>query len=124
MAKSQMDHIGYWAFVIGMIVAVLAGIAEGWGNGEPLASAAAVGAALVVLGIIVGWFNVVEKAFMAFMVAAVTLIVGATAAQFVLLNPIVVGFYIIGMLRYLVLFVAPAAIIVALKVVWSEASGQ
>ena len=122
MAKSQMDQVGYWAFVIGVIVAVLAGVAEGYG-GQPLESSAAVGAAIVVLGIIVGWFNVKEKAFMSFMVSTVTLMVGATAA-FTLLNSLTVGFYITGILRYIVLFVSPAAILVALKVFWKEASGQ
>ena len=123
MAKSQMDQVGYWAFVVGVIVAVLAGMAEGAGSAMTVDTTAAIGAALVVLGVIVGWFNVKEKAHMAFMMAAVTLIVGATAA-FTLLNPLVIGAYITAMLKYIVLFVSPAAILVALKIFWKEASGQ
>lgn len=123
MAKSQMDQVGYWAFVIGVIVAVLAGVAEGYSGGKPLDSSAAVGAAIVVLGVIVGWFNVKEKAFMSFMVSTVTLMVGATAA-FALLDSLMVGYYITGILRYIVLFISPAAMLVALKVFWKEASGQ
>jgi len=123
MAKSQMDQVGYWAFVIGVIVAVLAGVAEGYAGGTPLDSSAAVGAAIVVLGVIVGWFNVKEKAFMSFMVSTVTLMVGATAA-FALLNSLTVGYYITGILRYIVLFISPAAMLVALKVFWKEAAGQ
>jgi hypothetical protein len=119
--KAQAQQIGYWAFVIGVIVAVLAGVAEGY-SGVVLDSAAAVGAALVVLGVVVGWFNVKEKAFMHFMMAAVALIVGAGAA-FELLNPLIVGYYITGILKYIVLFISPAAVLVALKVFWGEASG-
>jgi len=122
MAKSDAQQVGYWAFVIAVIVAVLAGLAEGYNGGEALTSAAAVGAALVVLGVIVGWFNVKEKAFMHFMLVAVTLMVGASV-PFSLLNPIWVGFYIVGVLKYLAIFVAPAAVLVALKVFWKEASG-
>ena len=121
--KAQAQQIGYWAFVIGVIVAILAGVAEGYAEGMALESAAAVGAALVVLGIIVGWFNVKEKVYMHFMVAAVALMVGAGAA-FELLNPLVVGFYITGILKYIVLFISPAAVLVALKVFWNEASGM
>jgi hypothetical protein len=123
MAKSQMDQVGYWAFVIGVIVAVLAGLAAGSGGGLSADTNAAVGAALVVLGVIVGWFNVKEKAFMPFMLMAVTLIVGATA-KFSLLDPILVGPYITGILQYIALFVSPAAVLVALKIFWKEASGQ
>ena len=123
MAKSDTQQVGYWAFVIGVIVAVLAGLAEGYNSGVSLSSAAAIGAALVVLGVIVGWFNVKEKAFVHFMIMAVTLIIGASA-PFALLNPIWVGYYITGVLRYIAIFVAPAAVLVALKVFWNEASGQ
>jgi undecaprenyl pyrophosphate phosphatase UppP len=122
MAKRDMQQLGYWAFVIGVIVAVLAGLATGAQNGKELDSAAAVGAALVVLGIVVGWFNVKEKAFTVFMIAAVALISGATA-NFSLLDKLIVGPYITGILGYVALFAAPAAIMVALKVVWNEAAG-
>jgi hypothetical protein len=123
MAKSQMDQVGYWAFVIGAIVAVLAGLAAGAGSVITADTNATIGALLVVLGIIVGWFNVKEKAFTAFMIAAVALISGATA-KFSLLDTVVVGPYITGILGYVTLFVAPAAVLVALKVIWNEASGQ
>ena len=119
--KAQAQQVGYWAFVIGVIVAILAGVAEGY-SGVPLDSSAAVGAALVVLGLIVGWFNVKEKAFMHFMVASVVLL-GAATVKFNLLDPLWVGPYMTGILGYIALFVAPAAVLVALKVFWNEASG-
>jgi hypothetical protein len=123
MAKSQLNQVGYWAFVIGIIVAVLAGLAQGAGSAITADTNSAIGAALVVLGIIVGWFNVKEKAFMVFMLAAVALIISGAIARWDLLNKIIVGPYIINILGYVTLFIAPAAVLVALKVIWNEASG-
>ena len=121
--KAQTQQIGYWAFVLGVIVAILAGVAEGY-SGVALESAGAVGAALVVLGVIVGWFNVKEKAFMHFMVASIVLVTAATVGKFALLDQLMVGPYITSILGYIALFVAPAAVLVALKVFWNEASGM
>lgn len=123
MAKSQLNQVGYWAFVIGIIVAVLAGLAQGAGSAITADTNSAIGAALVILGIIVGWFNVKEKAFTVFMLAAVALIISGAIARWDLLNKIIVGPYIINILGYVTLFIAPAAVLVALKVIWNEASG-
>ena len=114
------SKIGEWAFIIGVIVAVVVGLfssnlsgnVEGW-----------LILLLVVLGLIVGLLNVTEKETTPFLVASAALIlVGTTGTH---LSQIDLGFglgkYLENIVQNIAVFAAPAAIVVALKALQSLA---
>ena len=111
---------GEWAYLISIVIAVLAGLATatGW-------SSAWVTLLLVILGVIVGLLNVTEKETQAFLLASIGLIVASTATFSsidVVLAPL--GTVIDAIVSNIAVFVAPAAVIVAVKAVASLASNK
>lgn len=110
----KMDKLGEWAFIACVVIAVVAGLAS---TGNSM-----VAAALVILGIIVGLLNVSEKETSAFLVAAIALIVAGTVAFGAIDNLFAgLGSMLNSIVGNIATFVAPAAIIVAIKAVWSMA---
>lgn len=108
----EMRKIGEWSFIAGVVIAVLAGLLAGQVEAGLLA------VSLVILGLIVGLLNISEKETTSFLIAAVTLvIVGAAGLE----KLPAVGVFIGPVLTNIATFVAPAAIIVALKAVWDLA---
>ena len=118
----SMQKIGEYAFLVGAIIAIVAGLASGAIAGS---TAGAISALLVVLGIIVGLLNISEKETTPFLVAAIALVVSGTAG-FAAINSIVptVGTIVDSIVQNLAIFVAPAAVIVALKAVYALASSR
>jgi hypothetical protein len=109
MAKSNI--IGGWAFVIGIVIAILIGI------GVPLTDT--VVAVLVVLGIIIGLLNISDKEVNAFMMASIAVLLAAYIGGSVLSK---VPFVSLGnALMSIEAMVVPAIIIVALKEVFEIA---
>lgn len=106
----DLAKAGEWAFIACVLIAVIAGIAA---PGEGM-----VAIALVVLGLIVGLLNISEKETTPFLVAAIALIVAGTAG-FSLIPEI--GAMVANIVGNIAVFVAPAAVIVALKAVWTMA---
>ena len=108
-------EIGHYAFLIGVVIAVLAGI------GTSLAALNAnivgiVSLILLVLGLIVGYLNIGQKEVQKFLIVA--LAIGAWGSGMFL--PIgsfipIVGNLVEAVILNLAAFVAPAAIVVALK---------
>ncbi|MEM7827074.1 MAG: hypothetical protein QXQ40_02520 [Candidatus Aenigmatarchaeota archaeon] len=109
----KTEKIGELAFIACVVIAIIAGIAAP-SNGTALAL-------LVVLGIIVGFVNITEKEVTSFLIAAIALLVAGTVG--LSLIP-VVGSMLDNILDYIGAFVAPAAIIVSLKAIYSLASGK
>lgn len=104
----ETAKIGEWAFLVGVIIAVLVGLFAGKATGT-------IATVLVVLGIIVGLINITEKQTTGYlMAAAVLLIAGLTGSGF---EALPFGVQLSAMLGNIILFVAPAAVIVALKTV-------
>lgn len=106
----DMAKAGEWAFIACVIIAVIAGIATP-GNATAVL-------ALVALGIIVGLLNISEKETMPFLVASIALIVAGTAGFSSIPE---IGPMVANIVGNIAVFVAPAAVIVALKAVWSMA---
>ncbi len=107
------EQIGGWAFIAGVIIAILVGLV-------PL-DAATTGYAtlvMVVLGLIVGFLNIADKETTPFLIAAIALLAAGNGG--LSLIP-AVGSYITNILNNIVAFVAPAAIVVALKAVYAFA---
>ena len=100
--------IGKWAFIIGLVVAVLAGLLfqPGWAIWV-----------LAILGLIVGLLNVTAEDTRSFLLAAIALTLSATA-----LNTLpVVGTALSFILPFVVAFVAGATIVIALKELFQTA---
>ena len=109
-----MENVGEWSFIGGVILAILIGIVPG----AFTSYADLVAWVLVILGILVGLLNIKEKETHDFLLAAVALLIAGSAG---LQNLPVVGDYIGPILLNIATFVAPAAVIVALKAVYEIA---
>ena len=107
-----------WLYIIGVIIAVLAGLAAvtGWTNPW-------IWVLLVVIGIVVGLLNISEKESNDFLVASVALVVAGTVG-FTALNTAVMGLgtLIDAIVKNIAVMVAPAAVITAVKAVHGLAS--
>ena len=112
--------IGEYAYIVSVVIAVLAGLAAGFMSVPP-----AITLLLVVLGVIVGFLNISEKETTPFLIASVALIVAGTAG-FVAINGLLppLGTIIGSIVRNIAVFVAPAAIIVAVKAIAALASAK
>lgn len=102
------SRIGHWVFLAGFVVAIIAGLV-------PKLQTDVVMWLLVVAGFIVGILNITAKESQEFLVASVALVVAASSAIAVL--PILTA-----VLKNIILFVFPAALFVAVKVIWELAS--
>ena len=107
-SKMSMETIGQWAFLIGVAIAILVGI---FGTTYIQWT----GLILILLGIIVGLLNISEREVYDFLIAAIALMLTGAAGLETLPQ---VGVYIGPVLRNIATFVAPAAVIVALKAVY------
>ena len=100
--------IGKWAFIVGLVIAVLAGLLfqpEGaiW--------------VLAILGVVVGILNVAAEETRSFLLASIALTLSATA-----LNTLpIIGTALSLILPFVVAFVAGATIVVALKELFQTA---
>lgn len=102
------DRIGKWAFIVGLVIAVLAGLffQPAWAIWV-----------LAILGVIVGLLNVTAEDTRGFLLAAIALTLSATA-----LNTMpVLGTAFSLVLPFVVAFVAGATIVVALKELFQTA---
>ena len=113
------SKIGQWAFIIGIILAIVVGVFSAslvtWAGNLTLL--------LVMLGLIVGFLNISEKETTPFLVASAALMLTATSVD--TLNTIDLGVslgkYLAGIVSEIAVFVAPAAVVVALKAIQSLA---
>ena len=110
--KVGSPKIGEWAFLVGVLLAIVLGL---FPQALPTTTVTAV---LVVLGIIVGLVNIIAKESHAFLLAAVALLVAGTAGYGVLPG---IGDFLGAILANISTFVAPAAVIVALKAIYELA---
>ncbi|MDI6826574.1 MAG: hypothetical protein QMD36_05340 [Candidatus Aenigmarchaeota archaeon] len=110
-----MANYGSWAFIIGVILAIILGL-----FGQVMVGYKGyITAILVIIGLIVGFANITEKEATNFLIAAIALLATNTVTQWTSL--LVVGDYIAGILGGIGTFVAPAAVLVALKAIYDLA---
>ncbi len=111
--------IGNYAFIIGVIIAVVLGLAE--------SSLGAAGpwlvSLMVLLGLVVGFMNVGGKESKDFLLVAVALVIVVSigAGSDVLSGVQYIGSYLAAVLKQIMAFVMPATIIVGLKYLWATA---
>ncbi len=101
--------IGFWCFIIGLVVAVACGIV--------LPQNEIIVVVLVILGIVIGLLNITAKEIMLFLVATVALIVAGNV--FEPLTVLGIGTILDNMLSYVATLMAPAAVIAAIKALWA-----
>lgn len=99
-----MEKVGSWAFIIGVVIAVILGAMKGTAVGL-----------LLILGTIVGLLNVTNKEVIPFLIASIALIVAG-------LVQVGLPIWLTGILSNVVVFVVPAAIIGSLKTIYVLAS--
>ena len=112
-SKGNTEQFGRWAFIIGIIVAILAALIKQLQTGNVSAWI------FVILGLVVGFLNITSKKTTEFLLATIALmLVGAAGLTIV---P-VLGSYIATILKNIIAFVTPAALVVSLQSVWVLAS--
>lgn len=98
--------IGSWAFILGVLISIVAGLIPAWQTPTLVW-------VLVILGLVVGFLNITGKETTEFLVAALALmLIGSVGAIPAL------GIIILSILANIVAFVAPAALVVAMKSIW------
>ena len=105
--------LGHYAFLVGIVLAVIAGLFK---NAISIEIATLI---LVLLGLVVGFLNVSAKETTPFLIATIALLVAGSAN----LGDIGynIGPKVVSVLGYIVIFVAPAAIVVSLKAIYALA---
>lgn len=106
--KDSMPALGAWAYLLGLVIAILAG-AFG-------AADATVALVLGVLGLLVGLMNVTESEVKSFLIAGIAFLLSATSLG-TMGTRLGVGF-MTAIFSNIGSFVAPAVAIVALKAVY------
>lgn len=121
MAKEVdlVARIGSWAFIIGIVVALLIGIFSGGAAVTPVATSV-----LIVLGLIVGLLNVTGRETTPFLLATVSLVIVSFMGGPVLANVAAIGPTLQAVLNAITTFVIPATIIVALKAIYALAHDE
>lgn len=126
MASNSMDtgKMGEWAFILGVLIALVVGVfsasVQQW---QPFLMAL-----LALLGLVVGLLNITNKEVDSFLIASLVMMVGATSigTAFGVLGNWGPGAtqMVQGFVQALTAFVAPGAVLVALKSVYGLASSK
>ncbi|MCR4335858.1 MAG: hypothetical protein NUV57_04960 [archaeon] len=126
MASQQ--QLGSYAFLIGAAIAIIVGALAGLGASVPLGGMEAyIPLILIILGAVVGVLNIKDKHINEFLIAAIALIgLAGTAGGLQIIDQALapLGSILVGIVQNVAVFVAPAALIVALKAIKGMASEQ
>lgn len=114
---AEGKKMGEWAFIIGLLVAIVIGLFSGTLSANVQGWLVLL---LVVLGLIVGFLNVTATESTPFLVAAAALLITGTAGGSLAVIP-TIGIYLQDIVQNIAVFVTPAAIVVAVKSVYSLA---
>lgn len=108
MAKKSSAKLGVWAFIVGLIIAIIAAF-FGMNNTWVIV--------LGILGIIVGLLNITNREVMLYLLASITLMISAGSLNAVVGKVV----YFSVFLGYVIAFVAPGAAIVSLRALYEVA---
>lgn len=111
--KMELHKIAHYTFFAGLLVAIIAGFFRNILSTEVLVTT------LVILGFVVGLFNLTAKETMPFLVAAIALMLAGIVNLALIPG---VGLYLRSILSNIVVFVVPGAIILGMKTIWKMAS--
>ena len=111
--KVEIHRVAHYAFFVGLIIAIIAGFFRTYIGPEILVTT------LVVLGTLVGLFNLTAKETVPFLTAAIALMLAGIVNLGLIPG---IGLYLRAILSNIVVFVVPGAIIVGMKAIWKLAS--
>jgi hypothetical protein len=112
------QRVGAWAFILGILIAIIAGIA----TAVNIALGGVITLLLVILGLIVGFLNISDKEVQKFLIAAIALMAVGTANLGAINTAVpVLGTALVYVVQFIGAFVAPAALVIALKAVYNLA---
>lgn len=114
------SKLGQWAFIVGVVLAMAIGL---FSANMEASTKGTLSLVLVVVGLVVGFLNVTEKETVPFLVASAALMLTATSIGTLQSIDLGVGLgnYLAGIVSQIGVFVAPGAVIVALKAIYSLA---
>jgi hypothetical protein len=121
----EMDKIAHWLFTVFVIIAIVMGLVVGYmyynSDANFVNANAYVTLLLLILGIIVGLVTITQKEVTPFLIATIALIVASISNVWSPLATIHELLYDWAkfILNYIVAFVAPAAVIIAIKAVFA-----
>ncbi|MCK5548852.1 MAG: hypothetical protein KAI64_07535 [Thermoplasmata archaeon] len=124
VGKSVLAKTAFWSFLIGVLIALIAGLV--WGSGAIDVSDslwAYIATTLAVLGFFVGLLSafglgtIKPQEVTRFLIAGVAIVVVGAGASALVDIPFV-GVYLAGITLYMLVFFAPAMVIIALKSLW------
>jgi len=124
--RMEMEKMGEWAFLLFVILAIFAGIAIGAGL-ISTTEAQWITLTMMIVGIIVGLVTITKKETSPFLIAAIALMaVSIRGETFTNLNLIIdpLGSVLDAVVVNITAFVAPAAVIIAIKAVYAMASSR
>lgn len=110
MAKksNSLEVLGKWAFIIGLALAIIAGLLVG------IVAIPSLTLILVILGLVVGLLNIAEQDTVKLLIAIIALL--AIGSSTLIVIPAISG-YLESMLSNIVIFAGAAGLIVAIKAV-------
>ena len=113
--RSVASQIGFWAFVLGLVIALVFGIMSALGIA--MGAMPIIIVILIILGLVVGFLNITAKEILLFLVATIALIV--VGGVFAPLNIFAIGAMLDSILALVATLMAPAAIVAAIKALWA-----
>ncbi|MBS3142903.1 hypothetical protein J4464_05955 [Candidatus Woesearchaeota archaeon] len=115
--ETMEKKIGNWSFIIGVVIAIILGLAS---RSLPMELVGLLTSLLVILGLIVGFINVTGKDTKEFLIISAILVftayAGGAAGQ--LSTVLYVGEPLAGVFKALLAFLVPATVVVALKEIY------
>jgi hypothetical protein len=112
-SKMELHKVAHYAFFVGLLIAIVAGLFRNIFSPEVLVTT------LVILGFIVGLFNLTAKETLPFLIASIALMLAGIVNLGLIPG---IGLYLRSILSNIVVFVVPGAIIVGMKTIWKLAS--
>lgn len=117
------NQVGKWAFIIGAVIAIIMGIVVGVGTDVSATIDAWISVLLVLAGLVIGIVNITAKEVQGFLIASIAVLIANTANLSVFFPQWnILGLIAEGIVAKLLLVVAPAALIVALRAVYGFAA--
>ena len=108
-----MSKVGYWSFVVGLILATVISIFASFGVSALLVFV------LALLGLIVGLANITDKEVKLFLIASIAFLMSFQSLGAVF-GVLALGWEAVSVFFYMMaVFIAPAAAIVALKALYN-----
>ncbi len=120
--KMEMEQIAKWAYILFVVIAVVMGLAVGYmaWDGQSVSDINGyVTLIMLILGIIIGLTSITTKEVTPFLIATIALLVAGAGDVWYPLSAVealeILYYFATYILRYIIAFAAPAAVIISIK---------